>query len=167
VREPLRPHLTCTGCGSPLRSEADIAAHPCYDAGAAAERMRWMHGWSAVAIACLACVAAALLALLGHAVIVTYFGGASARPYGPARNAAAPRGDERGVTAPHGPKRGARAAMGDIASPSDGTYIANTSTRRFHRRSCRYASCTNCTAAFHSREEALASGFRPAGCCDP
>ncbi|MCU1350541.1 MAG: nuclease (SNase protein) [Acidobacteria bacterium] len=46
-------------------------------------------------------------------------------------------------------------------------YVGNTNTHRFHRMSCGYASCRNCTAKFSMREEAIAAGFRPGGCCNP
>jgi hypothetical protein len=53
------------------------------------------------------------------------------------------------------------------ATPAEANYVANTSTHKFHRKSCRYASCKNCTVHFATRDEALAAGFRPGGCCDP
>jgi hypothetical protein len=43
----------------------------------------------------------------------------------------------------------------------------NVRTRKFHRASCRYAGCANCTARFTNREDALAAGFDPGGCCAP
>jgi methylphosphotriester-DNA--protein-cysteine methyltransferase len=46
-------------------------------------------------------------------------------------------------------------------------YVGNTNTHKFHRTSCRYASCANCTAKFKSREEAIAAGYVPGGCCNP
>lgn len=49
----------------------------------------------------------------------------------------------------------------------EASYVGNTNTYKFHRMSCRYATCKNCTAKFVSREEAIAAGFRPGGCCDP
>jgi hypothetical protein len=51
--------------------------------------------------------------------------------------------------------------------PAVGDYVGNTNTHRFHRRSCRYASCPNCTVTFETRREALDAGFRPGGCCNP
>jgi hypothetical protein len=51
--------------------------------------------------------------------------------------------------------------------PSQTDYSGNTSTHKFHRHTCRYASCRNCTARFATREEAIAAGYRPGGCCDP
>jgi hypothetical protein len=44
-------------------------------------------------------------------------------------------------------------------------YRGNTSTNRFHKRSCRHFSCTNCTAQFATSEEAMDAGYRPGGCC--
>lgn len=46
-------------------------------------------------------------------------------------------------------------------------YSGNANTHVFHQPSCRYASCTNCTAQFATREEAIDAGYRPGGCCHP
>ena len=46
-------------------------------------------------------------------------------------------------------------------------YVGNTNTHKFHRSTCRYAGCKNCTVRFATREEAIAAGFRPCGTCDP
>lgn len=46
-------------------------------------------------------------------------------------------------------------------------YHGNTSTYKFHKRTCRYFDCQNCTAQFTSREEAIAAGYRPCGTCKP
>jgi hypothetical protein len=46
-------------------------------------------------------------------------------------------------------------------------YVGNTNTHKFHRASCHYAGCTNCTSTFATREEAVAAGFRPCGICTP
>jgi hypothetical protein len=46
-------------------------------------------------------------------------------------------------------------------------YMGNTNTHKFHRSTCRYATCKNCTARFETRDEAITAGFRPGGCCDP
>lgn len=46
-------------------------------------------------------------------------------------------------------------------------YSGNTNTRKFHRASCRYASCGNCTAKFKSRQQAIDAGYVPGGCCTP
>jgi hypothetical protein len=53
------------------------------------------------------------------------------------------------------------------ATPAAANYVGNTNTHKFHRMTCRYASCKNCTVHFATRDEALAAGFRPGGCCDP
>ncbi|MDQ3281527.1 MAG: hypothetical protein M3Q69_08950 [Acidobacteriota bacterium] len=49
----------------------------------------------------------------------------------------------------------------------DAAFVGNTNTHKFHRNTCRYAGCANCTAKFKTRDEAIAAGFRPGGCCDP
>jgi Metal binding domain of Ada len=46
-------------------------------------------------------------------------------------------------------------------------YSGNTSSRKFHRASCRHASCANCTAKFRSRQAAIDAGYVPGGCCKP
>lgn len=54
-----------------------------------------------------------------------------------------------------------------VATREHTHYVGNTNTHKFHASTCRYADCTNCTAAFATREEALAGGYRPCGICDP
>lgn len=49
----------------------------------------------------------------------------------------------------------------------DAAFTGNTNSRKFHRASCRYAGCKNCTAKFQSRREAVEAGYAPGGCCDP
>jgi hypothetical protein len=49
----------------------------------------------------------------------------------------------------------------------DAAFAGNVNTHKFHKRGCRYYSCTNCTAKFATREEAIAAGFRPCGTCLP
>lgn len=49
----------------------------------------------------------------------------------------------------------------------DAPYRGNTNSHKFHRSSCRYAGCSNCTVKFKSRDEAIAAGFAPGGCCSP
>ena len=46
-------------------------------------------------------------------------------------------------------------------------YSGNTESKKFHRKSCRYYSCKNCTAKFATRDEARAAGYSPCGVCDP
>jgi hypothetical protein len=52
-------------------------------------------------------------------------------------------------------------------TPKKASYVGNTNTYKFHRMSCRYSGCKNCTAYFASREDAIKAGYRPGGCCDP
>lgn len=54
-----------------------------------------------------------------------------------------------------------------MAEPVRGAYAGNTHTKKFHKKSCRYYSCSNCTAKFATRDEALAAGYSPCGTCDP
>lgn len=53
------------------------------------------------------------------------------------------------------------------AADVESAYSGNISSRKFHRASCRYASCKNCTAKFESRQQAIDAGYTPGGCCDP
>lgn len=46
-------------------------------------------------------------------------------------------------------------------------YHGNTSSRIFHKQSCRYFGCSKCTAVFNSREDAVKSGYRPCKVCKP
>lgn len=52
-----------------------------------------------------------------------------------------------------------------VAQPTQ--YVGNTKSHVFHKLSCRYAGCKNCTKVFSSRDEAIAAGYRPGGCCHP
>ncbi|HUR81759.1 MAG TPA: Ada metal-binding domain-containing protein [Thermoanaerobaculia bacterium] len=54
-----------------------------------------------------------------------------------------------------------------VIAANDAPYRGNTKTYKFHRATCRYYSCANCTARFKTREEAIAEGYRPCGVCDP
>ena len=53
------------------------------------------------------------------------------------------------------------------SNDAEHAYSGNTSTMKFHRSSCRYATCKNCTARFQSRQQAIDAGYVPGGCCDP
>lgn len=50
---------------------------------------------------------------------------------------------------------------------SSGTFHGNVKSRKFHRVTCRYYNCKNCTAKFSSREDAISSGYSPCGICRP
>lgn len=53
------------------------------------------------------------------------------------------------------------------ASNSEIVYHGNRRSHVFHAPWCRYYHCKNCTAVFHSREKAIAAGYRPGGHCRP
>ncbi|HEX8155343.1 MAG TPA: hypothetical protein VF698_19575 [Thermoanaerobaculia bacterium] len=75
----------------------------------------------------------------------------------------------RGITAPPPPPpptTPAIAAAAVVPAPEP-AYAGNTNTHKFHRRSCRYFDCPNCTAKFKTREEAIEAGYRPCGTCSP
>jgi endonuclease YncB( thermonuclease family) len=48
-----------------------------------------------------------------------------------------------------------------------GTYHGNTSSRKFHRSGCRHYDCSNCTAVFSGRNDAIRAGYGPCGVCNP
>jgi hypothetical protein len=52
-------------------------------------------------------------------------------------------------------------------APVEASYFGNTNSHKFHRSTCRYAHCKNCTAKFRTRQEAIDAGYRPGGFCDP
>jgi hypothetical protein len=65
---------------------------------------------------------------------------------------------------------------GPVANPNsnpqpkpaaEAAYSGNTNTHKFHVRTCRYSHCTNCTATFATRREAIEAGYRPCGICEP
>lgn len=49
----------------------------------------------------------------------------------------------------------------------DAAFHGNVKSRIFHRPGCRYYDCGACTAAFPSREAAVAAGYRPCKICNP
>ena len=48
-----------------------------------------------------------------------------------------------------------------------GIIHGNIKSHIFHRQSCRYYDCSNCTAVFSTRDEAIKAGFRPCKICNP
>lgn len=46
-------------------------------------------------------------------------------------------------------------------------FHGNISSHIFHRASCRYFNCKNCTTKFNSRDDAIKSGYRPCKICEP
>lgn len=46
-------------------------------------------------------------------------------------------------------------------------YHGNVRSKKFHRPSCRYYDCKNCTARFTSREQAIQAGYVPCKVCKP
>jgi len=46
-------------------------------------------------------------------------------------------------------------------------YTGNTKSRKFHKASCRYANCKNCTEVFRNRAEAIDQGYVPCKNCNP
>ena len=47
------------------------------------------------------------------------------------------------------------------------TYHGNINNHVFHRPSCKYYSCRNCTKDFKNRKEAIINGYKPCGICKP
>jgi micrococcal nuclease len=58
---------------------------------------------------------------------------------------------------------GARHQAGEVL----GAFRGNVKSRVFHSPACRHFLCADCTRAFSTREEALASGYSPCGFCRP
>jgi len=54
-----------------------------------------------------------------------------------------------------------------VADQTGVVYHGNVSSKIFHRPSCRYYNCKNCTAVFNTREEAINAGYRPCKICKP
>jgi micrococcal nuclease len=48
-----------------------------------------------------------------------------------------------------------------------GSYRGNTRSMVFHQSSCEDFNCKNCTDVLMTREDAIASGYRPCGSCRP
>ncbi|MCP4746486.1 MAG: thermonuclease family protein [Desulfobacteraceae bacterium] len=48
-----------------------------------------------------------------------------------------------------------------------GAYHGNSKSHVFHASTCRYFNCKNCTVVFHSKKNALATGFKPCQLCTP
>lgn len=59
-----------------------------------------------------------------------------------------------------------RAGRAAVPEGSAG-FHGNTNSHVFHRAGCRNYGCSRCTQEFSTREQALAAGYRPAGCCQP
>ncbi len=74
----------------------------------------------------------------------------------------------RSIT-PWGYRRGKRMATSPKTLSEHKTlvYYGNVRTKKFHRPSCRYYNCGNCTATFNSREEAVQAGYVPCKTCNP
>jgi hypothetical protein len=58
-------------------------------------------------------------------------------------------------------------AAASAEAPPEMPYVGNVRSHKFHRITCQYAGCPNCTARFRTREEAIEAGFQPGGCCHP
>src|SRR5262245_7355938 len=75
---------------------------------------------------------------------------------------------EEAVAAGYRPCAICRPGTGSSApQPKSESVVGNTQSHVFHRLSCRYSSCKNCTATFKSRQEAIDAGYRPGACCNP
>jgi micrococcal nuclease len=46
-------------------------------------------------------------------------------------------------------------------------FHGNQKSHVFHKPGCRYYNCSNCSAVFNSKEEAMSSGYRPCKICKP
>ena len=62
-------------------------------------------------------------------------------------------------------KRGKTSSTPAFKGGTDFTYHGNISSHVFHRPSCKYYSCRNCTKDFKSRRDAIINGYKPCGIC--
>ena len=46
-------------------------------------------------------------------------------------------------------------------------YHGNVKSKKFHRPTCRYYNCKNCTSIFYSRDETIEAGYIPCKICKP
>lgn len=55
----------------------------------------------------------------------------------------------------------------EVDSNVEGEYHGNVDSRKFHKSSCRYYSCKNCTAVFKSKSDAEKAGYIGCKVCNP
>lgn len=141
-----------------------------------------MRGWSrrGFLISLIVAVLSALPIAAGSSAEVVYHGNRSShvfhapscRHYECANCTVDFESIEAAVKAGYRPCRVCRPAA-SVTSPTpqrtepSPAYVGNVKSRVFHRLTCGYSGCKNCTRQFNSREAAIAAGFRPGGCCDP
>ncbi len=77
------------------------------------------------------------------------------------------RAKEKGLNIWNGKQIGKKAPSLAAAPPGTIVLHGNVESRVVHTPSCRYFSCKQCTVIFHSREAALAAGFKPCRICNP
>lgn len=58
-------------------------------------------------------------------------------------------------------------ALTTTATPSVGPYHGNVNSLVFHRKGCKNYDCKRCTRSFRTRDEAIRTGYTPAGDCRP
>lgn len=63
--------------------------------------------------------------------------------------------------------RAAQRGGTSVAPAVAGNYHGNLQSHVFHRSSCEQYNCKNCQKSFSSREQAIASGYKPCGRCRP
>lgn len=72
-------------------------------------------------------------------------------------------------------RRGKRAVTKPKSPPIDKSwtqqntivYHGNVKSKKFHKPSCRYYNCKDCSIVFHSREDAINAGYIPCKVCKP
>jgi len=64
-------------------------------------------------------------------------------------------------------RKNGNATSEQVITKQTGTYSGNTKSGVFHKSSCRYYNCKNCTAVFGSRDEAIKAGYKPCKICKP
>ena len=53
----------------------------------------------------------------------------------------------------------------DLASATE--YHGNIKSKKFHKNTCQYFNCKNCTKVFKTRDEAMKAGYEPCKICKP
>jgi len=54
-----------------------------------------------------------------------------------------------------------------LAGIAQAAFSGNRESKVFHRESCRWFTCKNCTATFQTYEQAIQAGYRPCKVCKP
>ncbi|HEY0143379.1 MAG TPA: hypothetical protein VGF48_20975 [Thermoanaerobaculia bacterium] len=78
-----------------------------------------------------------------------------------------PPAQQQPITTTHRESSMQRGPEPEPQAATEVNYRGSIKSKKFHRKGCSYFSCTNCTATFATREEALKAHFDPCGTCKP